>query len=144
MKEMLAQLAESRKLDEKCKAQVALLEREIEATPLGQKLCRARGELLVARDYLAIADGNVRTLALRQYDETGSQTPHSDAKIALTKVLAYELVEAFAYSRDHLPQALKLNKPAFEKVAKVLELDFVTITLEPRVRIARDLSAHLS
>lgn len=144
MKEQLATLAECRELKDQYAAAVALLEEEIAASHLGQRVTRAREELLIARDHVAIAEGDVRLLALQHYDKTGNKVPHPDAKVALAKVLDYELVEAFAYARDHLPQALKLNKATFEKAAKVLELDFVAITLEPRVRISRDLSAHLS
>lgn len=144
MKEQLAQLAESRELEASYKAAIALLEEEIAASPLGQKVARAKEELLVARDYVAIAEGAVRLLALRLYADTGSKTPHPDAKIALTTVLTYEQDEALDYARQYLPKTLKLDKRTFEKVAKVLELSFVTIAQEPRVRISRDLSAHLT
>jgi hypothetical protein len=38
-----------------------------------------------------------------------------------------------------LAQARKLDRVAFERAAKAIGLDFVTIAQEPRVTIARDL-----
>ena len=125
------------------KSKIAILDAEIEASPMGQTRCRAREELLIAQNSVAVATGNVQSLALRLYAETGDKTPSPDAKIALTTVLEYDLVDALDYAREHLPQALKLNIRTFEKAAKVLGLEFVAITQEPHVRISRDLSAYL-
>jgi len=143
MKERLAELAESRRLEQVWKSKITTINAEIDASPIGQARSQAHESLRQAQNCVAIATGNVQTCALQQYADTGNKTPHPDAKIALTVVLAYKLVEAIGYARDHLPQALKLDKRTFDRAAKVLDLDFVTFTQEPRVRISRDLSAHL-
>lgn len=46
-------------------------------------------------------------------------------------------------NRQHLPKALKLDKRVFEKVAGVLDLDFVIISEVPSTRVDRDLSVYL-
>jgi hypothetical protein len=61
----------------------------------------------------------------------------------LTKI-EYDTARALTYAREHLPQALKLDAREFEKVAKVLKLDFVTTHEEPQATIATDLSKYLA
>ncbi len=59
-------------------------------------------------------------------------------------VLKYDPECARSYCIEHLPHALKLDTAAFEKTAKTIPLDFVTMTTEARVQIASDLSTYLT
>jgi len=85
----------------------------------------------------------VRNLALAAYGKTGDKAPHPAVKVKMYTVLDYEDADAFDYAREHLPQALTLNKKVFETAAKSIKLDFVVIQQEPRATIARDLSGYL-
>ena len=143
LNEMVNQLAACRLAEANAKEQIARLDRELEGTPTGQMLCHARGDLLEARDRLAIADANIRAAATHNFKETGEKAPHPAVKVVMSTVLYYINYHALEYCREHLPQALKLDKHGFEKAAKVLELDFVDITQEPAVRIAKDLTPYV-
>jgi len=48
------------------------------------------------------------------------------------------------WASQNCPSALTLNKSAFGKAAKVLELPFVVKKTEMRAQIASDLSAYLT
>jgi len=125
------------------KQEILELENELAETSLGQRLVRARELLGVARADVTDAVDEVQARALGAYEATGNKVPHPAVKVALFTVLDYAPGDALEYARLHLPKALKLDKRTFEKMAKVIEPDFVTISQEPRVRIARDLSAYL-
>jgi len=140
---IVRKLAQARTVVTEHQSKIAALEAEIAASPAGQELASNKIYLKIEKETMNIVEDRVRSEALAAYAETGDKTPHPDAKIALSTVLAYEQVDALGYARAHLPQALKLDIKAFENAAKVLGLDFVTITKEPRVKISRDLSAHL-
>ena len=49
---------------------------------------------------------------------------------------------AFEWAVTH-KLALRLNKPQFEKIARLTPMDFVTITTEPQATIAADLSEYV-
>ncbi len=143
LNEMVEELAACRLAEANAKKRISGLERELELTPRGRELCSARGDLREARDQLAIADANIRAAATHNYQETGEKTPHPAVKVQMSVVLYYINDHALEYCREHLPQALKLNKGKFEKAAKVLELDFVDIAQKPAVRIARNLTPYV-
>jgi len=81
----------------------------------------------------------VRELALREYQKTGNKRPHSAVQIKVFTVLAYDNDKALDYCRQHLPGALKLDKRAFEKVAKAANLEFISVTKVPKATISRGL-----
>ena len=86
----------------------------------------------------------VRELALTAYGETGDKQVHPAVQVKIYAILDYDPANALDYAREHLPGALKLNKQAFEKAAKAIGLDFVTMDQEPRAVIAGDLSKYVS
>ena len=92
---------------------------------------------------MAQDEEDVRRQALATYAETGDKAPHPAVKIKDFTVLDYEPGAALDYARVYIPRAVKLDKRAFEKAARVLEPDFVKITQEPRATIARDLNKYL-
>lgn len=143
MNEQVRILAHLRQTEGNAKETLARIEADLAASPLGQKLARAK-ELLAAtctdRDGVEKA---LRVSALAQYSEDGNKKPHPAVGIVLCTTLDYDQADALEYARQHLPKALKLNKRVFEKAAKAIEPNFVTIGQEPRVRIASDLSLYL-
>ena len=85
----------------------------------------------------------VRDRAVLAFEQSGDKRPNSAIQIKEYIVLVYSEGDALEFARQHVPKALKLDRRAFERVAKVLEPDFVTVITEPRATIASDLSAWL-
>ena len=140
----IKQLAHTRDVEAQYRQEIADLEAEIAATPLGQRLTRVRDELLkVAQADVADAEGSVRKRALEMYQTDGNKRPHPAVTVKEFTTLSYDSAQALDYARQHLPQAVKLDTRAFEKAAKVLELDFVTIAKDPRPTITRDLTPYV-
>ena len=136
-------LALARQVEAECKAEVANIQTQLEASWLWQTLTQHKAILKSASEAANQQADYVRELALAAYNEAGNKNPHTAVKIKMYTVLAYDEKEALDFCRDCMPDALKLDRHAFEKVAKDSPLvDFVTITKEPRATIARDLSEY--
>ena len=112
----------------------------LEQTPLYGHLQDVKSLLAAFRTDLDAAETALRSETIEQYHFTGAKK-YPGVEIKLTTRLTYPEQDARDYCREHLPNALKLDRTSFEKVAKVLPLDFVTITQEPKAYIAGDLSA---
>ena len=144
MENEIARLAYTRSIEAEYKAKVATAEADIKASGLGIYLRQQQDYLKTAQADVADAEIEVRKQALAIYTKTGNKVPHPTVKVKIYTMLDYEPADALDYAREHLPKALKIVKREFEKAAKVLELDFVDFTEEPRATIARDLSEYLS
>jgi len=136
----VSRLAEARAIEAHEKEALAAVEAVVQEK-YGDALAKAKGCLFDAGAARALADAAVRSLAVADADGDGEG--HPGAPVVETTILGYAISDAIDYCLKHLPKALSLKKRDFEKVAKVLELDFVTIRKEPTVRIKRDLSAWL-
>lgn len=143
MKDAVKQLAQTRQTQALHGELLAQREVRLHATPEWKQWELASQGLRIAKANVADAEAAVRERAVGIYAKTGDKAPHGAVKIKIYTVLDYGPADALDYAREHLPQALKLVKRTFEQAAKVLELDFVTITQEPRATIARDLSEYL-
>ncbi len=91
------------------------------------------------------AETVVRTLALAQYDASGSLNPTPGVAVKLYETLHYEADAALAWAREKqmalVPESL--NRKAFEKIAKATPLPFVSVVTEPKAQIATDLDKAL-
>ena len=143
MKNTIVNLAYIRQVVGEREATLAAYETELHTTQLWKALEERRASLQKARTAQSDLEAEVRKRALAAYEETSNKAPHPAVKVKVYTVLDYEPADALDYAREHLPTALELIKRAFEKAAKVLELDFVDFTDEPRATIARDLSEYL-
>ncbi len=139
MDKAVARLASIRQIEAECRADIAGAEKALRLTDAWQYLEQQREYLKVTQGDVADATAEVRKYALDIYEATGHKSPHPAVNVKMYTVLDYDGGEAVKYALLHLPQALKLVKRDFEKAAKVLELDFVTISQEPRASIARNL-----
>ena len=142
IREAIELLRKTRATEADFTAQVAEIKAELEALPLWKMLQDVQGYLATARADVETQEHRVRWEALEAYNKTGNKKPHPAVAIKMYAVLYYASLDAHAYACQHLPKALRLDVKAFEKVAKVANLDFVTISEEPRATIARDLSAY--
>ena len=143
MENAIVRLAQARKMEAEWQAEVAEADVDLKASAEWQYREQRVQYLKAAQADVADAEAEARKQALAAYEETGDKAPHPAVKVKMYTALCYNLDKALDYAREHLPQALKLDKRTFEKAAKVLELDFVDIVQEPRAILARDLGEYL-
>lgn len=84
------------------------------------------------------AESALRELTLDTYVRTGNKAPAPGVGIREVTKLDYDMKVAFDWALHH-EIALKLDIPAFEKIAKVSPPSFVTIYQEPQATIATQL-----
>ena len=92
----------------------------------------------IASENMTEAEAKLRELTLQAYAETGNKAPAPGVGIRERTVLTYDGKVAFDWAKSH-KMALQLDKKAFEKIAKVSDLDFVDVTTEPIATIATTL-----
>jgi hypothetical protein len=94
------------------------------------------------RTAAAEAEGEARTLVDAHYRATKEKTPVKGAEVKVFKVYGYDAERALTWARETklclVPESLDVK--AFEKVASVTALPFVTVKEEPRVQIATKLN----
>ena len=145
MKELIEQLARDRAVEAEYEQEIADLEALLAKTTAGKRLANIKRILLrAAKADVESTTRAVHKAALAKYRDTiGGKHPHPAVTIKLYTVLEYAPDQALEYARQHLPQAVKLDKCVFERFAKVVTPGFVTKAKEPRATIARDLSAYV-
>lgn len=143
MKDVIAKLAYTRKVEAEYKAEIAQADAAIKETSEWKYLEQRREYLKTVQADVADAEIKVRKEALDIFAETGNNIPHPAVKIKRYTVLDYKEADAIEYAREHLPEALKLVRGVFKNAAKVVKMDFVAIRQEPRATIARNLSEYL-
>jgi hypothetical protein len=144
MHDLIEALARARNIEQEYREEIKGLEREIALTGIGQRLAYVKNDLLrVAKLDVEDATAAVRRAGVEAFEESGKTRPHPAVQIKQYTVLDYDDAYALEYARQHLPQALKLDRRVFEKVAKAAQPDFVAISKEPRATISRDLSEYV-
>ena len=92
----------------------------------------------VTKGCCELEETKLRDLTLQAYAETGNKAPALGVGIRERTVLTYDGKVAFDWAKSH-KMALQLDKKAFEKIAKVSDLDFVDVATEPIATIATTL-----
>ena len=107
-----------------------------------------RSDLAATQSAMLLADqaeAALRALVLADFEQTGDKKPVEGVEVKSFETLSYDATDAFAWAKQTgmavTPEALDVK--AFEKIAKATKLDFVNVVVEPKVTIARDLSAVL-
>ena len=140
------QLAKYRQDESTRKAALTNLQTEIDtmvSEQFGDRIGRMSVSLDLARSNVTDQERLVKEQALQTYKNTGEAKPVTGIHVKQFVTINYDPAKALDYARVHLPKAVTLSKSKFEKAAKVLDLDFVTIDKEPRTTISRDLSGLL-
>ena len=101
-----------------------------------------RGRVRMAFEVCTQASDILRDMTLAAYHKTGSKHPAPGVEVRLVQQLDYDPALALIWAMDKR-LALRLDPKAFEKLAKAMPLDFVTITEVPQATIAGDLDAVL-
>ena len=81
------------------------------------------------------AEAKLREITLQVYAETGNKSPAVGVGIREVTKLEYDPKVALMWAKEH-ELALKLDAPAFEKIAKVDPMTFVKILQVPQATIA--------
>lgn len=114
-------------------------EERVRETPEWAEAERRLGVWEMTSRVVAELEGEVKEIALRRFVETGDKRPHPSVQIKEFTRLDYDKDLALAYAIKNLQLAVKLDATAFEKVAKVMPLEFVTVRKEPAAQIAKNL-----
>lgn len=89
------------------------------------------------------AEANAKALIALQFQQTKDRAPIAGAEVKLFKTLRYDVARAFTWAKEKglalIPEQLDVK--AFEKIAAVTELEFVTRDVDPRVQLAGSLNA---
>lgn len=88
-----------------------------------------------------IEDG-IRLAVLYRFQEDNDKKPAPGIVIKIFQKILYDPKQAYIWALSHRV-ALQLDIKEFEKIAKVIPVDFVTISEEPKVMIAADLDRVL-
>jgi hypothetical protein len=87
-------------------------------------------------------EGLIRERVAFHYERTGDKHPAPGVNIRVLTRLEYDPVQAFEWAKSH-GLALSLDKKAFESIAKVQPLDFVTKVDAPQATISTNLDKVL-
>lgn len=135
-------LAQARARREAQLREVERLEYELTATDLAHQLDAAEGELTKLNEVVSNCETQVRNAALIEYRSSGNKAPIDGVSIKVYKVLHYDVGVALAWVKENIPSLVLevLDTKGFEKVSVTLGTP-VVVEEDPRVTIARDLSA---
>jgi hypothetical protein len=94
----------------------------------------------VAGDLVVEMEEKIRAAAVAIFQETGNKKPAPGVGIREVEKLDYDDAGAITWAIDHSHRGLlSLKKADFERAAKSIRPDFVTITKVPQATIARKL-----
>ena len=95
--------------------------------------------LIELTDACDAAEERLKEMTLDAYRATSDKHPAPGVDVRIVRTLFYLAQPALEWAKAH-GLALQLDTKAFEKIAKVTPLPFVTITEVPQATIAQDLS----
>ena len=144
MTDTLVRLAEARREMEAAKEQLAERQAFLEDAPIYHAVVFARDWLRESQEQIARLTTQLRLEALEVYEATGNKKPWPGVQIKMYTVVEFNEVEARNWCLEHADSFLKLDTTSFKKTAENLVGAPVTITREPRISIASDLSQYLS
>lgn len=92
------------------------------------------------------AEASAKALGLAHFQMTGEKKPTPGLEVKERTTLTYADADALAWAKQTgiglVPETF--DRKALDKVAKATPLPFVTITAEPQVQLASDLTAYRS
>lgn len=137
MQEEIQKVVESRRAQQEIAAHVEALTRKFKAD---------NAELFAAHDtakqVVAAAENALREAILVEFKATGNKKPAPGCGVRVSTVLRYEPQAALTWAETNAPAAIKrtLDAKAFEALAKVQQLEFVTVEEVPTATISPDLT----
>lgn len=141
---LVRNLAAQRALLEEAKRNEEMSQRLLDACYQSENLAKDREKRKSVEAMVEATYNALRTAAVDGYKLTGEKHPHPAVKVGIYQsVDIFDSAACLEHARLHLPQAVKLDTRAIEKVAKVMEVPGVKVAEEARATIATDLSAYL-
>jgi len=142
--EKVSELANVRKDLEFAKKNLAEMESRMMSTSIGEQVLAMQ----MAVKFLAEQEKSIRdqldSVALQIYANENDKHPHGAVTIKENNRLVYYPPDAIQWAlKLEQMEMINLNKTAFEKAAKVLDLEFVEKRKEPSVAVSSDLSAYI-
>lgn len=141
IEEKVSQLAVLRRQAVDLKALTEEAEIEFKTTPEWIRAEQRGAQYRGLTDRVKLLEEEIRIAAIDQFITTGSKHPHPGVEVKEITEVEYDPDRAKQYCIEHLPSALKLVTGEFERVAKVIKPDFITINVLPRAEIRKDLSS---
>lgn len=139
----LKELATLREDLEKANKFVEEVEEELKKTPIYQALETYKEMQAGVKKQIDEVTARIKEQALEEYDGENKK-PYSGVEIRnFTIVNVLDEKQAKVWAAENAPSTLNISKSKFEKVVKVLELDFIELGEENRVYLASDLSEYL-
>lgn len=86
---------------------------------------KLREEMDENKKALGSIEARLRALAIKRYEETGEKKFEYGVGVRVKEIPQYDPEQAFKWAKTS-GLALSLNKKAFEKIAKVSSIEFVT------------------
>ena len=140
---MLFELAQLRKKHQEAQDAAKRTQEVLETDPLYQKVQSFKTDAAQISELVDKLETDIRNVSVGEFTDNGVKDL-GGVQIKIFVTLEYDEDEAVNYCLEHQhANLLKLNKTGFEKVAKELKPEFVTIKEEPRAQIASDLSEYL-
>lgn len=147
LQDKLKALAELNRALEESKAWEDVKQEKLKMLPEYHEIEKIQAEQAQIKEQIDQAQGEIKTMALQAYIETGDKKPADGVGIRVYKKLDYDILQAVEWCKVNLEQALNLNVRTFEKYAKGVEevkpLEFVRYYEEPGATISSDLSDYL-
>ena len=145
MKDNLRLLALQRRDLEVAKGVVAHYQEKLEQTDEYQQLQKSEEILDNIWDDVSKIEEVIRTLVYDQFISSGLENTKPYDGIQIKKFSVVHILDergAIKWAATNAPQVLSLKKAPFNKIAKVLDLEFVESDNEYRAQIASDLSMY--
>jgi hypothetical protein len=144
IEQKIIELAQARKRLEAAKARKAACMEKLQATVYWQSMASDIDQ--ATKDVAALTD-EIKAEAVSTYMQTGTKKAHPATGIRMTTEIRYNLDTALRWAREHLVEAITLDRPFFEThakaVAKTKPVECVEIVQVPSATIATDLSVYL-
>lgn len=138
--EQVRRVAEAREQEQRAKDDLAFYAEEFD-TLHAWRIARIT-EAKAARES---AEAAAKALGLAHFQLTGEKKPTPGLEVKERTTLTYADADALAWAKQTgigiVPETF--DRKALDKVAKATPLPFVTITTEPQVQLATDLTPYL-
>jgi len=137
-------LAQARADIARLKGKASTLQAELDQSFTGRELANVKSAIKAMEGGETVAYDELCAKALAAYAETGDTLPHEMVAIKMYTTIIYDSNLALKWAIRHdMPDLLKLDSKAFDKVARASNIDFVEKRPEPRASVTRDLSVYL-
>ena len=145
IKEDLHYLATKRNRLNKQKLAEKSIKEKLESSPEYLALNALQRDIGNTEDDIGRVVAQIKSNATHEFISSGLKNTKPYDGIQIKKFKVVHLLDertAILWAATNAPQVLSLKKAAFNKIAKVLDLEFVEIDDEYRAQIASDLSMY--